>query len=537
MLDADRMALDRGASSSGFVRAQAGQLVDGADDPVLLRGVGLGNWLLPEGYMFRFFQPAPQSPREIEALIAELVGPDEAEIFWRRYRDNWIGERDIAAIAAAGMNHVRVPINSRVVMDDDGAFIDNGIALVDRLIEWCRQHGLWVVLDLHGAPGGQTGTNIDDSPNGAPELFTSSHYRALTITLWRMLAERYRDDPTVAGYDLLNEPLPEPHGGAHSEALADLYRELTRAIRGVDSNHLIIYEGTHWATNWDIFTEVWDENSAMSFHKYWSPPDRASIDIFLRHREALGLPIYMGEGGENGLGWLQTAFQLYDDCEISWNFWPWKKLDTYSSPCSVVPPPGWDAVVGYGHGGKRPGPSAAAETLDALIEAVQFDHCVYRPEVIAALRRTAPVRISAAAFGFRGAQQSYSTSRATPQAGFRADDRVTIRPIEAPKSGVSFDYTDGPDRYEQRWEVELCVGDWVAYEFGLRDPTVPRISIQGRRRQGGTLEIAVGETTLTCQRTVDGWLATTSQPLAEGRHQLRLLCKGAPVTLTAISIE
>jgi endoglucanase len=91
------------------------------------------------------------------------------------------------------MNHVRLPINSRLVMDEQGALRPAGVALVDRLIEWCRVHGLWVVLDLHGAPGGQTGTNIDDSPQGTPELFTSSRYRELTGSLWRQLARRYRD--------------------------------------------------------------------------------------------------------------------------------------------------------------------------------------------------------------------------------------------------------------------------------------------------------------------------------------------------------
>jgi endoglucanase len=524
-----------GPGPSGFIRAAGGRLLDGAGNPVLLRGVGLGNWLLPEGYMFRFFAPAPQSPRQIEALVEDLVGRDAAAVFWLRFREHWVAEGDIAAIAAADMNHVRLPINARVVMGDDGAFIDDGIALVDRCIDWCRAHGLWVVLDLHGAPGGQTGTNIDDSPNGKPELFTSSRYRAQTIAFWRMLAERYRDEPVVAGYDLLNEPLPEPHRRDHSAGLAGLYRELTAAIREVDPNHLIIYEGTHWATNWDIFTEVWDDNSALSFHKYWSPPDRAGIDVFLERREALGLPIYMGEGGENGLSWLQTAFQLYDDCDISWNFWPWKKIDTYSSPCSVVPPPGWDAVVAFANGGSRP--ARATETLEDLVEAMQLDHCVYRPEVVAALRRTAPVRLSAVAFGFRGAGTSYSTSGASPLAGFRTDDDVTIRPIEAPSSGVSFDYTDGPDRYEQQWEIELRPGDWVAYEFGLRQSDAVRIAVHGRRRPGGDVEVAVDGAVLACQPTAGGWTATTCEPLPAGRHELKLAGSGAAVVVTGISIE
>jgi hypothetical protein len=434
------------------------------------------------------------------------------------------------------MNHVRLPFSARVVMDEEGRLIEQGIALVDRLIGWCRAHGLWVILDLHGAPGGQTGTNIDDSPNGVPELFTSGRYRELTLELWRTLAERYRDDTAVAGYDLLNEPLPEPYQRKHSADLVHLYRDLTAVIREVDANHLIVYEGTHWATNWDIFTEVWDENSALSFHKYWSPPDRSSISAFLARGEELGLPIYMGEGGENGLGWLQTAFQLYDDCDISWNFWPWKKIDTYSSPCSVVPPAGWDDLLAHTRGGPRPARTMALETLDALVEGMRFDNCVFRPEVIAALRRTAPVELSAASFGFRGRGHSYETSGADSSASFRSDDQVTLRPLDAAESAVSFDYTDGPDRPEQRWQLLLRDNDWVAYEFGLAESAVVEVTVGGEGGRDGALELAIGEARTVCQPTSTGWRTTTHAPLPAGRHELRLVCSDGEVAVTAVSI-
>src|SRR5216683_2331493 len=195
----------------GFVHVDGGKILDGRGVPLTLRGVGLGNWLLPEGYMWKFGSPGPQSPREIEAFIQDLVGPEHAYEFWRRFRDTFITEADIERISAEGLNHVRLPINSRVVIGDDGELIEAGFALIDRLIEWCRRHELWVVLDLHGAPGGQTGTKIDDSPNGAPELFTDDRYRKLTVKLWRAIARRYRNETVVAAYDLLNEPLPNEH--------------------------------------------------------------------------------------------------------------------------------------------------------------------------------------------------------------------------------------------------------------------------------------------------------------------------------------
>src|SRR5260370_5977689 len=186
-----------------------------------------------------------------------MVGGGGVEEFRGGFWERFITEADIERISDEGMNHVRLPINSRVVIGDDGELIEAGFALIDRLIEWCRRHELWVVLDLHGAPGGQTGTKIDDSPNGAPELFTDDRYRALTVKLWRAIARRYRDETAVAAYDLLNEPLPNEHQNTHADTLRDLYLELTAPIRKIDRHHVITYEGTHWAPNWEIFTHIW----------------------------------------------------------------------------------------------------------------------------------------------------------------------------------------------------------------------------------------------------------------------------------------
>ena len=414
-------------SHKDFLQREGTKLVDGQGTEVLLRGVGLGNWLLPEGYMWKFDPAGPQSPREIEALFADLVGPERAALFWADFRERFITDADLAQIAAEGMNHVRLPINARVVQADDGALLPDGLAAIDWLIDRCRDHSLWVVLDLHGAPGGQTGTNIDDSPRGRPELFTDRRYQELTIELWRALADRYRDEPVVAGYDLLNEPLPNEYQYQYAGELVALYRELTAAIREVDPVHLIIYEGTHWASNWEIFTEVWDDKSMLQFHRYWSPPDRPGIQRHLDVRERLGLPIYMGEGGENSLDWLQTAFQLYEDEQISWNFWPWKKIETLTSPCSVIAPPGWAEIVAYGAGAApRPEPDKAWRTLLDLLDGFDLTQCVYRSEVVNALLRRPPLRLPATGFSFRGQGDSYQTTGASPLPGFRPDDRVSI---------------------------------------------------------------------------------------------------------------
>lgn len=454
------------ATFDGFVRRRGTELVDGAGRPLLLRGVGLGNWMLPEGYMWRF-GPGAESPREIEALVARLAGTEYAAGFWSRFREAFITERDIELIAASGFDHVRLPINSRAVQADDGNPIEAGYALIDRLIGWCRRHGLWVLLDLHGAPGGQTGTNIDDSPRGLPELFMTPRYRELTIDLWRELATRYADETVVLGYDLLNEPLPNEWQHKLADELVALYQDLTAVVREVDRDHLIMYEGSHWATNWDLFTEVWDENSALQFHKYWSAPDRASIARFLETRDRLGLPIYMGEGGENTLEWLYAAFRLYETEGIGWNFWPWKKIDTRTSPVSVPAPAGWDGVVASVGGPARIERSAAQEVFDTLLDSFDPEAAHWQPDIVAALTARDPVVIPGWGFGYRGPGTSSDVRDPRPTPGIREGDRVTLRfahPGDNPAN--PFEQSDGR-RYAPAEEivVVLGTGDWVEYEL------------------------------------------------------------------------
>jgi len=455
----------RPASFDGFVRAQDATLVDGQGRELLLRGMGLGNWMLPEGYMWRF-GPGAESPREIEALTRRLLGDDAASAFWKAFGETFITEADIKLIAASGFDHVRLPINSRLIQAEDGTPIDAGYAMIDRLIAWCRAHELWVLLDLHGAPGGQTGTNIDDSPNNMPELFMEPRYRDLTIRLWRDLATRYAHETVVLGYDLLNEPLPNEWQYTYQAELADLYRDLTKEIRSIDRDHLIVYEGAHWATNWGIFTEIWDDNSLLQFHKYWSAPDVATIAKFLETRDRLGLPIYMGEGGENTIEWIYTAHRLYEAHGIGWNFWPWKKIDTRTSPASVLPPVGWDRVVAAIDDPDAISSPEAQRVFNDLLVAIDIENCRWQPDVVAALLAEAPAAIPAWGFGYRGEGESYS-SRGTAALDVRADDSVTIRwAREGEHPENPFEQTDGREyRPNEELVVELAAGDWLEFEL------------------------------------------------------------------------
>jgi endoglucanase len=375
---------------SGYVRAEGRKLVNGEGRELLLRGVGFGNWLLPEGYMWKFPKEGDR-PRRMERMVENLIGPGKAALFWELYYDRYITEEDIIRIAAEGFNSVRVPINARFLMKEGMLPLqvkEHRLAYIDRLIAWCREHRLYVILDLHGAPGGQTGTNIDDSERDQPELFTDDKNKQLTVELWRMLAARYKDEWIVAGYDLLNEPLPDWFA-EYNHHMMPLYKEIIQAIREVDQRHMIILEGVHWATDWSIFTEKLDSNLMLQFHKYWSTPDTESLRPFLDKRVEWDVPIFMGEGGENNNDWYAQAFQLFEDHSISWNFWPWKKLDTKNSPCSIPMPVDWNLLVRYLEGGERPDTDSAERILWEFLDHLPLGQCAYHEEVIRALFRKA----------------------------------------------------------------------------------------------------------------------------------------------------
>ena len=237
------------AAPGDFIHADGTHLVDGNGSRFAIKGINLGNWLVPEGYMFNFKRA--RSPSEIGDVIEALIGPQEAARFWSEFRDVYIGEEDIRFIKAAGFNTVRVPLHWRLFVEPgDGSadrFEGPGWRLLDRLVGWCRAAGLRVILDLHAAPGGQTGVNHDDGP-GFPLVFYVPRYRQLTIALWRALAEHYRDDPTILGYDLLNEPI-SPYNDMDylNPRLEPFYRDIVAAIRSVDNNHAVLLAGAQWS--------------------------------------------------------------------------------------------------------------------------------------------------------------------------------------------------------------------------------------------------------------------------------------------------
>lgn len=190
-----------------FVRISGHNLIQPDGSKLFIQGTNLGNWLNPEGYMFGFSRT--NSPRFIDEMLCQLVGPDYVAEFSKQFKDNYITRTDVEFIASTGANTIRLPFHYKLFTDEDymGLTVaQDGFARVDSVVDWCRDNGLYLILDMHDAPGGQTGDNIDDS-YGYPWLLESEQSQQLFCDIRRKIADYYKDEPVILGYELINEPI------------------------------------------------------------------------------------------------------------------------------------------------------------------------------------------------------------------------------------------------------------------------------------------------------------------------------------------
>ena len=381
-------------SFSQNLKADGKKIIDGNGNEVLLKGYAPGGWLLIEGYMMHETDGSVGAQHEIKEKLTDLMGSEKTEEFFKKWRENHFTKRDVDSLAAWGFNSIRVPLHYNLftlpIQDEPNSgqntWLDEGFNIIDNILDWAKPHEMYVILDLHAAPGGQgRNTDISDYDPDKPSLWESEQNKSKTVALWKKIAERYKDNEWIGGYDLLNEPNWELPGGVD---LKDLYVRITNAIREVDDKHIIIIEGNDYANNFTGLTPPWDDNMVYSFHKYWNSTNADDLDWILPLREQHNVPLWMGESGENSNTWYTDAVTLFEDNNVGWAWWAMKKIGSVNSPYRIRVNEGYQKILNYWKdGGDKPSEQDAYDAMMKLADNALSENCIYRKGISDALLR------------------------------------------------------------------------------------------------------------------------------------------------------
>lgn len=386
----------------GFLHRDGQKIVDRNGKNIILRGLGLGGWMVQEGYMLQT-QPFASPQYIIKQKIQEVIGEQGTKEFYAAYKANGITKRDIDSLAKWGFNSIRLPMHYNlytppIEQEKNGeiTWIEEGFTMTDNLLKWCEANKIYLILDLHAAPGGQgNDAAISDYDTTKPALWQSEANQKKMIALWKKLASRYRDSQWIGAYDIINEPnwnfTGSNKNGCDENSngpLRDLMVAVTKAIREVDTNHLIFIEGNCWGNNYNGIFPLWDDNMALSFHKYWNYNTKESIQKMLDYRTQYNVPIWLGESGENSNVWFKDVLTLVESNNIGWAFWPMKKIENIAGVTSVTKIPEYDVLLKYWKdGGQKPSADFSKKALMKMADNYKMENVTVKPDVIDAMFR------------------------------------------------------------------------------------------------------------------------------------------------------
>lgn len=493
-----------------FLRAEGRRIVDTEGRQVDLRGCNIGGWLLLEPWIAGLdFQKGVETEKELWDILGARFGEAEKLDLIKTYRSSFFNEADVKQIADLGLNCIRIPVWWRAISDPA---YGGDVAWLDNCIRWCSQNNVYAIIDLQGAPGGQAkeSANVGEPSDGGA-LWKNEDYKKQTIRLWRDLANRYKDEPAVAAYDLLNEGTAAPTVGD----LLGLYDALYKEIRLVDPRHMIVMEtvsGFHMLPRPE---DMGWTNVVYSFHLYpqwFSDSPRIPAKILPKlQRIALGYnaPTYMGEFNSilpdhGGVGAFLRYREVADYYGWAWTFWTYKAISENSNI-------NWGL---QGYYAKRPRPDINSDPLDAIKLAFsQFDstNSTVHPGMRDAL--SAPVRWAPDA----------SLPKPAPDAILLSLREAYLLPAEKGSLAIEWDHdlpNVGSWKKGDRIAWKVAVTSDGVYEVGLRmandmDGNVAQIWIDGLRAATAQLP------------NTHGWQEFQDHPignfmLADGRHVIEV---------------
>ncbi|MCB2378517.1 cellulase family glycosylhydrolase [Hymenobacter sp. BT635] len=508
------------AQKMSLLRAQGGKIVDAGGQEIVLRGFNVGGWLLQESYILK--TDTLDSQARIRGGLLRTMSDQELEDFYARYRASFVTKADIDFVAAQGFNCVRLPFHYDLFLtreqrvarnnvsrrprdprtveayvqsltrwyDQNQLFTDpqnlDGFRLIDQVLSWCAANNLYVILDLHAAPGGQGfDRNIND--NFVPlDLWKRKDskgrliYQDITVRLWEKLAARYQHDPRVAMYDFINEPhkVNVENGLSNDNAEINvLYSRLINAVRAQGDQHLLLLEGNGYGNEYTNLTpdklRIKDRrNLVYNAHRYWCPNDPKAADPnpnqinllanLAAFRDKWQVPVWVGETGENSNEWFAGAVQGLNAQKIGWCHWNLKRVEGVTSLLRV----------------RHYGSILTPEGRTALLRNIQFKECVPNRDVIAALTSPATARTPFATLRIPGTIHAtdYDMGRNGVAYHDAYAERIDYRK-EAPTNNGSICRNDGidiqrvADQPSNGFAIsDMAAGEWINYTVSVAKP-------------------------------------------------------------------
>lgn len=562
------------SNGQGYLKAEGKRIVNGKGENVLLRGIGLGGWMLQEGYMLGIHEQGQQY--RIRQRIDSLIGPAQTEEFYDVWLSNFIRRIDIDSLKAWGFNSVRLPMHYNLFtlpvdkepVKGENTWLQKGFRLTDSLLAWCKANQLYLILDLHAAPGGQgNDLNISDRDPSKPSLWEDVANQQKTVALWKKLATHYVNEPWIGAYDILNEPnwgftdpVNDRNGTkeTNSAPLRKLMMEITAAIREVDTKHIVIIEGNGWGNNYNGVFPPWDNNMVLSYHKYWNRNDTKSIQHILDSREKYNVPVWLGETGENSNVWFADAIRLLEQNNIGWAWWPLKKLGA-NNPLQIRSNLNYQQVLRYWSGkGPKPKESNAYSGLLELATYTKLETNIYHKDVIDAMFRQ-PFSNSA-----QPVKQHTITDKAVINAvdydlgrngvAYYDKDTANYRTDGQPgigNRGMTY-RNDGVDirkdsaAYETYYVSDIEQGEWLQYTLDVKEKgnyqlmlTVSTDKLPGKISVSkGSVQI-IKDFILTNTGGPQKWqtLATGTVLLDKGQQSIRIHADQGGFNLKAIGLQ
>ena len=554
-------------SFSQNLKTEGKKIVDGNGNEVLLRGYAPGGWLLIEGYMMHETDGSIGAQHQIKSNLVSLMGAEKTEEFFKKWRENHFTKRDVDSLASWGFNSIRVPLHYNLftlpIQEEptagENTWLEEGFSIVDNVLDWAKPHNMYVILDLHAAPGGQgRNTDISDYDPNKPSLWESEQNKSKTVALWRKIAERYKDNEWIGGYDLLNETnwdLPE------GKDLKDLFVRITNAIREVDDKHIIIIEGNDYANNFTGLLPPWDDNMAYSFHKYWNSTNEDDLNWILPIREQYDVPLWMGESGENSNTWYTDAVSLFENNNVGWAWWAMKKIGSVNSPYRIVVNDGYQKILNYWKDeGDKPTEQEAYDAMMKLADNALSENCLYRKGISDALLRQPHTN---ATLPFKERQVIpgvvYLSDYDLGKNNYAYYDKDVATYHQSSGSFVAWnrgwryrndgvDIEDNNDNTSNGYHLGFVdKGEWTKYSVKINSSGIYRVRVRHASEQtGGQLYLSLNDQNATPILTTNSsgsWFSFINTAidgviLEEGEHSLKVHFNSAvPVNIISLQFE